>query len=159
MHNEDSNISVCQNAWMSLGPWFSAVSPPPAALGCPYVYWNAIIGYAVQGGGGKGNTPEACLHQIITPARQGSWLQGILYTYRNEECNFSILISNYLDLFSICPPAILTHLETPSINARSGGRGGDGEAGTCKTVLYILPHWWCKIGSTGMQGLLICGGI
>ena len=116
-----------------------------------------------RGGGGKGNTPEACLHQIITPARQGSWLQGILYTYRNEECNFSILIFNYSDLFSICPPAILTHLETPSINARSGGEGGrwggGGEMGRRVHVRQFYTFSLTDDAKLGVQRWEVCWSV
>ena len=146
---------VRTHGW-ALVPGSLPCPPPPRSLRVPQCILKRHRWICCAGGGGKGNTPEACLHQIITPTWQRSWLQGILYTYRNEECNFSILIFNYSDLFSICPPAIRTHLETPSINA---GSGGGGEMGRRVHVRQFYTFSLTDDAKLGVQRWEVCWSV
>jgi hypothetical protein len=57
MHNEDSDIFVGWKAWMNLGPWVSAMSPPPLFLqpqGAPMYTETPSLDTLCGGGGGGG---------------------------------------------------------------------------------------------------------
>ena len=52
MYNEDSDIFVCWKAWMSLGPWVSAMSPPPRNPRVPLCILKRHHWIRCAGGGG-----------------------------------------------------------------------------------------------------------
>ena len=146
---------VRTHGW-ALVPGSLPCPPPPRNPRGPLCILKRHHWIRCAGGGGKGNTPEACLHQIIAPAWQGSWLQGILYTYRNEECNFSILIL-IIRTWSLSAP-LQYYTSWNAINKCEVG-GGGGEMGRRVHVRQFYTFSLTDDAKLGVQRWEVCWSV